>query len=92
MKMIVLSVYDKATEAYMRPWFAQTPGQAVRMFEDEVLRDGSDVGLHPHDYTLYQIGSFTDHNGELLPLSPPMPLRHAHEVTTNVHNLEQKNA
>ena len=79
MRLIVVSIYDRATEAYMRPWFAQSPGQAVRMFEDEVNRPDSQIAPHAEDYALFQIGHFTDHNGELHSMEPHV-LSRAHEV------------
>ncbi len=79
MKMIFVSVYDSATEAYMRPFCAQTEGQAIRIFEDEVTRDDSDVGKHPEDYSLFVVGSFNDGTGELKGRDP-VCLRRAHEI------------
>ena len=47
MKQIICSIYDTATEAYMRPFTAQTEGQAIRMFEDEALKEGTEINKHP---------------------------------------------
>lgn len=78
MKTIICSIYDKATEAYMRPWTAQTEGQAVRMFEDEVLKEGTPVNAHPEDYALFRMGTFDDNKG--VESEEPVCLRRAHEV------------
>lgn len=79
MKTIMCSIYDKATEAYMRPFTALSVGQAVRMFEDDTQNTESPINKHPEDYTLFQIGTFNDSNGELETMVPK-PLRNAHEV------------
>lgn len=79
MKMIVCSVYDSATQAYMRPWFAQTEGQALRIFADEVMREGSELGAHPEDFSLFILGLYTDHDGSLMP-EEPRSLARAHEL------------
>lgn len=63
MKMVICSIYDKATEAYMRPFTAQTLGQATRMFLDEVNKEGNPINAHPEDYALFHIADFTDNDG-----------------------------
>jgi len=79
MKMIFVSIFDKAVEAYMRPFMAQSVGQAVRIFEDEVSRTESELGKHKEDYALFQIGSFNDASG-LLEACEPVCLCRAHEI------------
>lgn len=78
MKHVICSVYDSATEAYMRPFTAQTVGQAVRMFEDEVRAEGNPLSAHPEDYSLFQIGTFNDNTAEME--NVVKCLRRAHEV------------
>lgn len=78
MKHVICSIYDSATEAYMRPFTAQSEGQALRMFEDEARRPDSDIGRHPQDYALFIIGKFDDHNAELT--NEIKCLRRAHEI------------
>jgi hypothetical protein len=78
MKLIICSVYDKAVGAYMRPFFAQSPGQAVRMFVDEVNGD-SPFNKHPEDYALFQIGEFFDNDGKIMAIEPHC-LARGHEV------------
>lgn len=80
MKIIFVSVFDKATNAYMRPFAAQSIGQAIRMFEDEVTRPDSDVGKHPEDYALFHVGMFDDNAGALEGMEP-ICLRRAHEIS-----------
>lgn len=65
--MIICSIYDKATEAYMRPFVAQTAGQATRMFLDELSNPEHPMAKHPEDYSLAQLGTFTDHDGTVVP-------------------------
>ncbi len=54
------TVYDSATEAHMRPFFAQTDGEAIRSFQDAVNDPQSAFYKHPADFTLFAIGSFDD--------------------------------
>lgn len=83
MKMIVCSVYDKATMAYMRPFVAQTAGQATRMFIDECRNPEAPMYAHPEDFALFQVATWTDHDGCMEPMEPVV-LQRAHEVTRNV--------
>lgn len=62
MIMQVFAVKDRALEAHMRPWFAFTTGQAIRMFSDEVNNPTSDMHKHPDDYDLWHLGSWNDEN------------------------------
>lgn len=77
-KMVMVTVFDKAIGAYMRPWFALTDAQAVRMFADELLEEGSPVNKHPEDYALFKIGTFSD-DGKL-EVVEPICLARAHEM------------
>lgn len=63
MKMLIFSVYDTKTKAYMMPFFSHTAGSAIRSFTDAAGEDGSIVALHPADYHLYQIGDWDDEKG-----------------------------
>lgn len=82
MKHVICSIYDSATQAYMRPWTAQTKGQAHRLFVDEVKREGSELGQHPEDYALFQIGTFDDNTGELS--QPEIKcIQRAHDIITD---------
>lgn len=65
MKLNVYTIYDVATGAYMRPFFQQADGQALRSFSDIALDADHEIGKHPADYTLYRIGSFNDTTGKL---------------------------
>jgi len=65
MDHIIVAVHDRQLKAFLRPFVANTIGQAVRSFSDEVNRAGSDLNAHPEDYTLWQLGTFNDHDGNI---------------------------
>lgn len=67
MIQIIVSIKDRAADAFMRPWFVPTSGIAIRSFIDEVNRDQSDNQLfhHPDDFDLYEIGVFDDSTGRI---------------------------
>lgn len=62
-QLIVLSVRDRAMDAFMQPFFAPAVGLAVRSFGDEINRAESPMHAHPEDYDLYQVGTFDDQTG-----------------------------
>lgn len=74
MKMQIVAIKDRALDAFMRPFFAQTLDQAKRMFRDEINRPNSEAGAHPEDYDLYHLGDFEDHNGKINQLEQPKQL------------------
>jgi len=65
MKLNAYTIYDVASGVYMRPFFSQADGQAVRGFKDIACDADHEVGKHPEDYTLYRIGSFNDTTGKM---------------------------
>ena len=62
MKLNMYSIFDTATGAYMRPFFLQSDGQALRMFSDLVNDKEHEVGKHPEDYSLVRFGVWDDQN------------------------------
>lgn len=74
MKHNVYSIYDSAAKAYFPPFFLHTEGMALRGFTDAVNDPNSQVGKHPKDYDLFQIGTFDDNTGQLTPLQTNKPL------------------
>ena len=67
MRLNVYTIYDTAAGAYMRPFFVQSDGQAIRAFKDLALDASHDVGKHPEDYSLFRIGVYDDNTAKLVP-------------------------
>ena len=70
MKSLIFSIYDTATETFMTPIFCKTEAEALRVFNDAANNPDNPIGAHPADYHLYQVGEFTDHNGDLRNQAP----------------------
>lgn len=70
---VVVSVRDRAVDAFGRPAFVAAVGAAIRSFQDELNREHGDnqMWLHPDDFDLYELGSWDDHNGVMLQLERP---------------------
>lgn len=65
MKMIVVSIKDRAADAYGRPFYVPSVGVAIRSFQDEVNRASEDNQMFQHsdDFDLFELGSFDDSTG-----------------------------
>lgn len=59
------SIFDTKTEAHSKPFFAITTGEAIRTFSDAVGDQNSALNKHPHDYVLFEIGTYDDATGIL---------------------------
>lgn len=68
--MRVFTIHDSASSAFMRPFFSQAPGAAIREFSDLVNGEKHPVSSHPEDYTLYEIGKFDESTGKLTACEP----------------------
>ena len=75
--MKVFSIRDTAVEAFMRPFFARTAGEADRAFSGEVQNAQTPVGQHPADYHLFYLGDFDEVTGDLTPLDAPVRISSA---------------
>lgn len=62
------SIFDSAAAAYLRPFYCQTDGEALRAFTDIATDADHNIGKHPEDYSLYRVGQFDDNKGKLVPL------------------------
>lgn len=62
----IVSVHDRAADAFGRPIFALAIGQAIRSFQDEINRIAPDneMNRHPEDFDLFHIGNFDDQSGD----------------------------
>lgn len=58
MRLIAFSVFDAKAEAFLRPFFAETRGLALRSFRDAANDASSEMCKHAEDYTLFHIGVF----------------------------------
>lgn len=75
MKHCVCAVWDEKLQSFMRPYYAPKIGGAVRAFSDEVNRAGSEMGQHPEDYTLFELGTWNDEDGTFKAVDNVIPRR-----------------
>ncbi len=65
MKLTLCTVKDRAADAFGRPMFVRSIGEAIRSFSDEVNRKDADNQLYNHsdDFDLFELGEFDDNTG-----------------------------
>ncbi len=71
MKLQIVSVRDRALDAFGRPFFVPTIGAAVRSFQDEVNNKESPMHKHADDYDMYLLGTFDEESGKFENLPEP---------------------
>lgn len=73
MKMVIVSIRDRAADAYGRPAFMATEGIAIRSFSDEVNNkyESNQMYAHPDDFDLFLLGTYDDSNGAFDLLDSP---------------------
>lgn len=78
-KLKVFSVYDAKIEAYARPFFMQTQGQALRGFIDVVNDASTELSKHPEDFTLFLLGDYDEATGQFENQHVPVAIAQALE-------------
>jgi hypothetical protein len=69
-KVIVCAVFDSGVRSYGRPFTFKARGEALRSWETIVNSKDSPFNAHPHDFCLFEIGSFDEDTAEYVPLIP----------------------
>lgn len=80
----VCAVRDSAVNAFLRPFYVPALGAAVRGFTDEVNRSDSEMGKHPEDYELFELGEFNEETATFLMLDKPRSLGRAKDFIVSV--------
>jgi len=65
------TLYDSKTESYIPPFYAKAKGDAIRQISAVVNNPDSkqEFGKYPEDFTLFEIATFDDATGMVIPNS-----------------------
>lgn len=63
MRLMIYTVYDKAVNAYLPPFFSRARGEALRTFTDAVNDAKHQFNKHASDYVLVHLGEYDDSSG-----------------------------
>lgn len=74
MKYLLVSIKDRAIDAFQPIGNVRAEGEAVRVFKDMISNAETAHSKHPDDYDIYLVGYFDDHDGLIEPVTPPKKL------------------
>lgn len=77
MHLKIFTIYDQKIGAYIKPFFAQYTGEALRSFEQAAKDKNTTIGITPADFNLFEIGTFDSEDGIVYPLPIPFNLGNA---------------
>jgi hypothetical protein len=61
----IFSIYDSKVKHWQHPQFLEKTGTIMRAFEEIANDPKHQVGQHPEDFVLYEIGTWNDDTGEI---------------------------
>lgn len=70
MKYMLISIFDRAVNAFQPIANVRAHGEALRVFRDLIANPQSQQHAHADDYDLWHMGYFDDTNGRLEPIDP----------------------
>lgn len=68
------AVFDSKMGMYLPPFFTRAAGAAVRSFQEAANKADHPFCKNPEDFTLFEIGSYDDTKGQLIPLEAKIAL------------------
>lgn len=71
MLLKVVCVRDRAVQASKQPVFVAHVGGAQRAFSDAANSKEGEIGAHPDDFELYELGEYNDETMEFTMLDKP---------------------
>lgn len=72
MKYVLVSIKDRAVEAFQPAYTARAEGEAIRGFQDAINNQQSGtIHTHPEDFDLYILAYIDDQTGRIEPLDDP---------------------
>lgn len=70
MKLMLISIFDRAVNAFQPVANVRAEGEALRVFKDLIANPQSQQHAHADDYDLYHVADFDDQSGAVTPTSP----------------------
>ena len=88
----IFTVYDSKCKAYLRPFHANSTGEAMRQFEDTCNDETHNFHIHSDDFTMFELGKFDDQTCKFTMLEDKIVLAYSYELVdkTKVEMLKQQ--
>lgn len=74
-ELVCCSIYDKLSEAFMRPFFTANIESAKRIFVMTCMNEESIIHQFPEDYDMYLIDNFLSKEGKFKGMFPKGPVK-----------------
>nr|AVQ10186.1 nonstructural protein [Gokushovirinae environmental samples] len=71
MRYGIFAIKDSASQTFAQPFYAPAEQVALRSVRDLVNGSDNVIAKHPSDYELFELGSFVDDDGTIVPLDSP---------------------
>lgn len=78
--MKVYGIFDVKVSEYLPPFYANTHGQALRLFTDHTNDPSTPIYRHPEDYRLFHLAEFDQATGAFISRDKPEHLGDAADV------------
>lgn len=84
----IFAVRDVKADAFGNPFVAQHVGIAVRSLTDAVNDPNlaTDIARHPADFVMYELGTFDESSGQIVPVEIPTQVATAISLKNPVLN------
>jgi len=79
--LVLMSTFDAKVGLFIHQFFVRSTAEGMRVFADEAVRDGSQIALHPEDYSLFRLGELDQTNGMFVSEMAPVQVATALELT-----------
>lgn len=63
--LLLFAIFDSKAGFWMPPMAFRSRGEALRSFQTAANDKRTNVGLHPHDYSLHEIGTYSQEDGSV---------------------------
>lgn len=89
--MNIYAVYDVKAEAFLRPFFEQADGLAIRAFQQAANDPEHAFCQYAEDFQLFRIGTWNEHDGTIdtLKSHEPLGLALTYKTTRTEHQIAQ---
>lgn len=72
--LTVFAIYDSKSEGWSRPVYSRNRATVQRELRDVLSQGQTPYALHPEDYTLFEVGTWSEVNPQISYHQAPEPL------------------
>lgn len=77
---VMYAIYDEKSKVYNKPFSMINEAVAIRAVKDLTLDKNTEVGRHPYDFSLWELGTYDDETANFVPYETKKLICMAHEI------------